>query len=140
MRSKGVLAATLLVAFLAIAGGSFWLGTYYEAQSRMSRMRQFGGMSPGQGQQRPGEPQRQFGTRQQGPAAITGKVDKVTTDTITITTRFGSQKITLTSKTTVNKATKGDSNDIKPGSQILVTGEGDPGEKIEAESIQILSP
>lgn len=140
MKSKGVMAAILAIAFLAVAGGSFWFGTYYEAQSRMSRMRQFAGMTPGQFQQRMGGQQGGTSARQQGPGFVTGKVDKVTTDTITITTRTGSQKITLTSKTAVTKATKGDFEDIKPGSQVMVRGEGNPGEKIEAESIQILSP
>jgi hypothetical protein len=139
VKSKGVKIAVLAIAFVVVAGGSFWLGTYYETQSRMSRMRQFAGMAPGQGQQRMGGQQGELGARQQGPGFVTGKVDKVTTDTITITTRSGSQKITLTSKTAVTKAAKGEIGDIKPGSQIMVRGEGDPGEKIEAESIQILS-
>lgn len=139
MKSKGVLVAILAVAFLAVAGGSFWLGTYYETQSLMSRMRQFGGRGTGQWQQMMGEQHGEPGARQQGPGFVTGKVDKVTPDTITITTRLGSQKISLTSKTAVTKAAKGDLKDIKPGSQIMVRGEGDPGEKIEAESVQILS-
>lgn len=97
-------------------------------------------MGQGQFQQRFGGAQGNSGARPQGPGFVTGKVDKVTTNTITITTRSGSQKITLTSKTSLTKATKGDIGDIKKGSQIMVRGEGDPGEKIEAESIQILSP
>lgn len=140
MKSKGVIVVILLIGFLAVAGGSFWLGTYYQAQSRISRMRQFSGMTPEQFRQRQGEQQRQPGTRQQGPALLTGKVDKVAPDTLTITSRFGSQKINLTPETNINKAIKGDFEDIKVGSQIIVSGEGDPREKIEAESIQILSP
>ena len=136
MKSKGLKAAVLVIAFLVVAGGSFWLGTYYETQTRM---RQFAGMGQGQFQQRFGDAQGNSGQRPQGPGFVTGKVDKVTADTITITTRTGSQKITLTAKTTVTKAGMGDIADIKEGSQIMVRGEGNPGEKFEAESIQLLS-
>jgi Flp pilus assembly protein TadG len=141
VKNKGTMIALLVVVFLATAGGSFWLGTYYETQNRMSRIRQFSnGMAPGQGQQRTAGQQGENGARRQGSMPITGKVDKVTSDTITITTRFGSQKINLTSKTAVNKAATGNFDDIKQGSQIFVTANGDSGEQIEAKSVQILSP
>lgn len=131
--------ALLVIAFLATAGGSFWLGTYYEAQNRVNRMRQFAGMSPEQRQQMAGGRQGNSGLRPQNNGLITGKVDKVTPDTITITTRFGSQKINLTSETVVDKPVKGDINDIKKGSQIFVKGERDKEDKVEAEVIQIIS-
>ena len=67
MKSKGALVAILIIAFIAVAGGSFWLGTYYEEQSRISQMRQFaasGGQSPPPGMgsgQHQGMPNRQAG-------------------------------------------------------------------------------
>lgn len=141
MKSKGTMIVLLVIAFLIIAGGSFWFGTYYETQNRTNRMRQFSnGMTPGQWPQRTGGQQGENGVRRQGSMPITGKVDKVTSDTITITTRFGSQKINLIPKTVVNKATTGNLDDIKQGSQIFVTANGDSGGQIEAKSIQILSP
>jgi hypothetical protein len=128
-----MLIAVLLIAFLAVAGRSFWLGTYYEAQSGINRMRQFyGGGNQGQLRGMPGG-------QQQGSMGVTGKVDEVTSDTITMTTRFGSQKITFSSKTAVNKPSPGSIDDIKQGTEILVQGERDSEGKIQAKTIQIIS-
>lgn len=142
MKSKGVLIAVLVVAFVAVAGGSFWLGAYYENQTRASRMRQFIG-SGNQGQlpgMPPGGDQAGMPNGQpRGQMGITGKVDRVEANTITITTRFGSQKITFSSDVGVNKPSSGSIDDVKKGAEILVEGERDSDGKIQAEKIQIIS-
>jgi len=139
VKSKGALVAILVVAFIVVAGGSFWLGIYYQEQGRMNQTRQFRsdqgsplGM-PGGNQQ--GMPDRQAG----GPMGITGKVDKVDSNNIIITTRMGSQKIEISSDVIVNKPSSGKIDDIKKGKEILVQGERDKDGKIEAESIYIIS-
>ncbi len=140
MKSKGALILILVVAFMLVAGGSFWLGTYYEEQSRISQMRQFatsGGQSPPPGMgggQHQGMPNRQAG----GPMGITGKVDKADSSNITITTRMGSQKIEITSDLKVNKPSSGSIDDIEKGTEIMVQGERNKDGKIEAESIYII--
>lgn len=132
MKSRGMLVAVLAIAFLVVAGGSFWLGTYYAAQSRINRMRQFTGMGAEQ-------PQRMMEREQQGPVSITGKVDKVASGTITMTTPRGSQKITFSSDVVVNKPSSGSIGDIEKGTEILIEGERDSEGKIQAKVIQIIS-
>lgn len=144
MKSKGILVAILVVAFLVVVGGSFWFGTYYVTQSRINQMRQLSGMSPEQRREAMGEimgGRQQQRPEQQRPISITGKVDKVTSDTITMTTHFGSQKIRFPSDVVVKKSGSGNLDDIKVGTEILVVeGERDNDGDIEAAEILVTSP
>jgi hypothetical protein len=140
VKSKGALAAILVVAFLAVAGGSFWLGTYYQEQSRTAQMRQFfGGGGQGRPPGTPGGNQQGMANRQQaGPMGINGRVDKVDSNSITITTRMGSQKIEVSSGVKVNKSSPGGIDDIEKGNEIFIQGERKSDGKIQAETIQII--
>lgn len=140
MKSKSMLATILVVAFVVVAGGSFWLGTYYQEQNRMNQMRQFAGGGQSQPPGMPGDNQQGMpGRNQQGSTGTTGKVDKVDSDSITITTRFGSQKIEISSDVTVNKPSSGNISDIEKGTEILAQGKRDSEDKIQAKVIQIIS-
>jgi len=70
---------------------------------------------------------------------ISGKVDKIDDDTITITARMGSQKIEISSDSKVNKSASGSIDDIKKGTEIYVQGERDDDGNFKAETIQIIS-
>ncbi len=157
MKSKGMSVLVLVVAFVVVAGGSFWLGTYYQQWSRTNQMRQFiaGG---GQGQP-PGMSDGQFpgtsGNNQQGTSGnnqqgmpggqpngemgISGKVDKVDSNIITITTPMGSQKIEVSSDAKVSKPASGSLDDIKKGVQIFVQGKRDSNGKMQVDALQIIS-
>lgn len=142
MKSKKMLVSVLVVAFLAVVGGSFWLGTYYQEQSRISQIRQFvagGGQGQSTGMQ--GDSQQGGPSGQpDGEMGITGKVDKIDSTNITITARMGSQKIEISPDVTVNKPSSGSIEDIKKGTEVLVQGERDSDGKIKAEKIQIVTP
>ncbi len=143
MKSKGMLAVILIVAFLAVAGGSFWLGMKYQEQSFINQMRQrFGNRVEGFQQRMPGMfggEQPGAGRNQVGQANIVGKVDKVSGDTITMTTRMGSIKIKIPANVVVKKAGLGSLDDIKAGAKVLVEGEHDKDGNIEAREIMIIS-
>ena len=133
---------------MVVAGGSFWGGTYYAEWNRRNQMQQFfqsggqgqpPGMSNGQapgmsGNNQQGGP----GGQLRGEMGITGKVDRVDGESITITTRMGSQKITLTSDAKVNKPSSGSLDDIKKGTEIFVQGKRDTDGEMEAKTIIII--
>lgn len=147
---KALIAVFVLV---AVALGSFELGVYYQRTQRARLFSQFGGggisggfgdrgqmQSGAGGQQRMnGMPQGGF-QNNRGSMYISGKVDVVRDDSITITTRFGSQKILLTSKTKVGKTMNASIKDIKAGSQIIIGGAGDPGKGLSAQNIYVVIP
>jgi len=141
MKSKTVLVSVLVTGFLAVAAGSFWLGTYYERQTAVNRMRQFaGGAQQGQPPgMSDGNQQDMPGGQPDGEMGISGKVDKIDNNTITITARMGSQKIEISSDLKVNKSASGSIDDIKKGAEIFVQGERDDDGTIKAETIQIIS-
>ena len=143
MKNKGMMITVVSIAFIAIAAGSFWAGTYYQNQKMINQFRQFSGMRPNQQtggmnpeQHQPG----MMGGGLQGLMGLTGKVDSITPDSITMTTRMGSQKIEITTDIKVNKSASGSISDIDQGMEILVQGERDEEGRIQAESIQIITP
>jgi|GEM_PF-6681253 len=140
MKSKAVLVSLLVLGFLAVGAGSFWLGTYYERQVVSNRMRQFAGGGQGQPPNvTDGDQPEMPGGQPAGEMGISGKVDKIDDDTITITARMGSQKIEISSDLEVNKSASGNIDDIKKGTEIFVQGERDDDGNIKAETIQIIS-
>lgn len=142
MVKKPLLWLVAIVAALLLVAGSFWAGTYYETQVRATRFRGFANMTPQQRQQamqQSGQPGVGSQAQRQGSAALTGKVDKVTDDTITITTPVGSLKVLLSSSTSVSKTTSAKSSDVAKGAEILVQGKRDEEGNIEASKIIIIT-
>lgn len=132
-----------IVAALLLVAGSFWAGTYYETQVRATRFRGFANMTPEQRQQamrQSGQPGVGSQAQRQGSAALTGKVDKVADNKITITTPVGSLKVLLSSSTSVSKATSAKLGDIAKGAEILVQGKRDEEGNIEASKVIVTTP
>jgi len=140
---KPLLWLVAIVAVLLLMGGSFWAGTYYETQTRATRFGGFANMTPEQRQQamqqfrQPGAGSQ---AQRQGSATLTGRVDKVTDDTITITTQVGSLKVLSSNSTLVSKTTSAKLGDVAKGAEILVQGKRDKDGNIEASKVIIISP
>ena len=141
---KPLLWLVAIVAVLLLMGGSFWAGTYYETQTRATRFGGFANMTPEQRQQAMQQSGRMpgFGSQaqRQGSATLTGRVDKVTDDTITITTQVGSLKVLSSNSTLVSKTTSAKLGDVAKGAEILVQGKRDKDGNIEASKVIIISP
>jgi|Deesub1362A_J573_1020465.scaffolds.fasta_scaffold02776_8 hypothetical protein len=142
LENKGMWAIIMVVLLLVVGSASFWLGMKYQQQRFINQVRQrFGSALPGQGifgqgaQNAQGVPQ--GGGR--GSPILTAKVDKVNEDVITITTRFGSQKISLSSEVEVQKPASATFSDLKVGSQVIVVGERDDKGNFKASKIIVTS-
>lgn len=139
MKNKGIIFVFLIVAFIVVSGGSFWLGMKYQEQRFQSMRAGFRSMFPGQGGQTEtpaGIPQG-LGRDEQGPVTLMGKVDKVDSESITMTTRFGSQKVSLTSKVAVMKPDPISLDELKVGAEVIIQGERDNQGNVEAKEILI---
>jgi hypothetical protein len=75
-----------------------------------------------------------------GARSTMGRVTAVNGQTVTIETRQGSQKIQLTSGSTVNKLTTGSSGDIQEGSTIVASGTRKDDGSFDATSVSQVPP
>lgn len=128
----------LTLAFLIVAGGSFWLGLKYQQQKFTALRAQFGQgpMRMKQGFRASEAPEGETPNRT-GEMIISGKVDNVEEGVITMTTRFGSQKIELSSGVNIEKLQKGSLTDISEGVEILARGERKDDNTLEAREILV---
>jgi hypothetical protein len=159
----------VVIAFVVVAAGSFWGGTYYQSfQIRQSfANRQFGGggfggpqgqpsgFGGGQGQPAggggpgggagfgnggPGGPGNGVpgGGAGRGPGGtrtLSGRLDQVSGGKLTLTTAFGSVKVTLDKAAKVKLAKAATSTDLKVGSQVIIQGSTGADGQMTAKSV-----
>lgn len=127
----------LTLVLLVTAGGSFWLGMKYQ-QLLLARRPGFGGGPIGNTQV--GQPPVIFAQgvpARADQAMVSGRVDKVEEGVITLTTRFGSQKISYSSGVKVEKTQAADLSEVEEGTEILVQGERKGENVFEAKEILV---
>ena len=136
-----------VIAGLVISAASFWAGNYYQGWQMRSRfsfgtprggagggMTGPGGMM-GRGGQMPFSGNRGRGGGPAGERVITGRLDKFSDDQLTLTTRFGSVKVSVDSKTSVKWARAAKAADLKSGAQVIIEGGLDESGKLTAKSV-----
>lgn len=120
----------LAIAAVVIAAVAFWGGTYYQNQQATNRAAafrsQFGGGGQGGNPGQNGQP---------ASAVLNGKIDKIDNNEITMTTRAGSQKVTVDSKTKVNITTQSTLDMIKAGDTVFISGVRQSDNSINATSV-----
>lgn len=129
----------VIIALLAVGGGSFYGGMLY-GKSSVKSASQFN--MPGGG-----AAARMGGTLGGGAARVrvgggggftTGDVVSKTANGFTVKTRDGSSKIVIVaSSTTVGKMTEGSMNDVTEGSGVVVAGTSNSDGSITASTVQI---
>lgn len=77
--------------------------------------------------------------RQEGPVVVVGKIDKVNSDVIIMSTRFGLLEVTYSADTPVSGVSPGGASTIERGLTILVEGEVTGKNIIQAKTIRIIS-
>lgn len=141
MKKKGLLATIGVISLLVVGGVFFWLGMKYQQQNFQNQMgKRFSNAPLDQVSEMSGGKQPGMGRDQAGPANIVGKVDKVDADTVTITTRLGSMKVTFSDDVVVKKPGSGNLADIKAGTEVFIKGERDDDGNIQTSEILITSP
>lgn len=137
-----IVGAILLVA--AIAAGSFYGGMAYQTnqvnqvRANFFNSRGLGdnGQLPGNGSNLPsgGQNQSFFG----GGGTI-GQVKSVEGNVMTVSTARNVTTVNLSDSTQIEKPTTGSVADLKPGVQVMITGERDSNGEITASQITIMN-
>ncbi|MDP1809494.1 MAG: DUF5666 domain-containing protein [Actinomycetota bacterium] len=133
---------TMIAAFVVIAAAAFWGGTYYQRQQSFGD-RQFGMMGgSGQGQRfggsgagAPGLGNRGPGNGPRGSRTLSGRLDRVDGNKLTLTTMVGSVKVTLDKAAKVKLAKAAASTDLKVGSQVIIQGSMGQDGQMTAKSV-----
>ena len=122
----------LIVALLAVGAGSFYGGTVYAAQQAASTRAAFfngrGGAAAGGGAGAAGG----FG------GGVSGTVQSVSGDTLTVGTAQGVTTVTLSGSTTILKSQTGSAGDLQVGQQVTVRGARDSSGTVAATTIQVV--
>jgi hypothetical protein len=125
----------LIVALLAVGAGSFYGGTVYAAQQAASTRAAFfngrGGAPGGAGATGAGAAGG-FG------GGVSGTVQSVSGDTLTVGTAQGVTTVTLSGSTTILKSQTGTAGDLQVGQQVTVRGARDSSGNVAATSIQVV--
>jgi hypothetical protein len=132
---KQKLAASIVVALLAVAGTSFYGGMTYAKGKPVAGMRG-AGMQAGQGFTR------SQGGSQQGMRDVTGGTmgEVIAKDEKSITVKLsdgGSRIVFYTDKTPVTKSAGASITDVAVGEQVQVTGSANPDGSVSAQSIRL---
>ncbi len=143
--NKNVILALSLGAALVLSAASFWAGSYYQ-RTRFFAARQFGFPGGGQGRRfnfpgggRPGMRMPDGGSRAgggpRGERVMTGRLDKIDEDKLTLPTQFGSVKITLAKGAKIKSAKKAALDDLKVGHQLIIQSTMDSAGAMTAKSV-----
>ena len=151
--------AIIVVVVLVVGAAAFWGGGYYREQKIRANPRLlFGQAGPGgQGgpggfggrQGRPGGPGGGFrgggqdhdqggsggGGFRGGAPVLSGTLDEVTDDELTLTTNFGSVTVKIDDKTKFKQAEEADSKDLKEKEEVLIEGERDDDGNLTAKVV-----
>lgn len=135
----------IVVVILVVGAVSFWGGTYYQRQSfgvnrrgfnGQGGQRGFGGGNPGgggfggqRGAGNNGDAQRR------GTPIISGRLDKITDDELTLTTQRGTVKVATDGKAVVKNAEKVDAKDLETKKDVLIEVEIDEDGEMTAKTI-----
>ncbi|HEB12344.1 MAG TPA: hypothetical protein ENI11_01545 [Actinobacteria bacterium] len=136
----------IVVVVVVVAAVSFWGGTYYQRQQFGAGRRSFigqGGPGGGFGGGNPGG--RHFGGsgsarnapngQQRGTPIISGRLDKITDDELTLTTQRGTLKVATDDKVIVKHAEKVDDKDLETKKDVLIEVEFDDDGEMTAKTI-----
>ena len=143
--------AIIVVVVLVVGAAAFWGGGYYREQKIRANPR----LLFGQGDQ--GGPGGGFGGRQGGPGGsfgggqsrgqggpggfrggapvLSGTLDEVTDDELTLTTNFGSVTVKIGDKTKFKQAEETDSKDLKEKEEVIIEGERDDDGNLTAKAV-----
>ena len=146
--------AIIVVVVLVVGAAAFWGGGYYQEQKIRANPRLLfsqGGMGGpggafGGSQGRPGGPGGGFrGSGQGGPGGaggfrggapvLSGTLDQVTDDELTLTTDFGSVTVKIDGDTKFKQAEKADAKDLKEKEEVLIEGERDDDGNLIAKAV-----
>lgn len=152
MKSTTIIIAAAVAVIVGVA--AFMGGTYYqrqqfvtggpfgmvrggnmtpEMQSQMQRWRSQGGGSGG-GMGRQDVPGGGFGGMH-GDRIMSGRLDKKDGNKLTLTTRFGSMKVTVDSATKIKKTESVKATDLKIGKELIIQGVMDEDGQLTAKSV-----
>ena len=124
----------LVIAFVVVAGGSFYGGMRY-ASSKSIKLRSAGGQMMGQGLRVGGGA---MGARNGGLNATNGEITSKDEKSFTVKLSDGSSKIVLFSaSTTVGEMTQGSMDSLTPGKTVMVMGKTGTDGSITATMVQI---
>ena len=123
----------IIVAFIIVAGGTFYGGMRFQEYRTKS---QFGKMAGNMG--RPGSGQRSGAPNVKGGSITDGEIISKDDKSITVKTQDGSTKIIyFTDSTIVAKQAEGSSSDLTSGVKVMVNGKANSDGSIAASNIQI---
>lgn len=135
----------IVVVVLAVGAVSFWGGAYYQRQSFGANRRGFigqGGPSGGfrggnssDGHFGPGGARNAPNGQQRGTPIISGRLDKITDDELTLTTQRGTLKVATDGKAVVKQAEKADAKDLVTKEDVLIEVEFDDDGEMTAKTI-----
>ncbi len=136
---KIVVVIGVLLAIVAVGGGSFWAGMKMGENRVMQDPARFFQQFRGQGGQFPG----MVGTPQPGREAapfgggIMGAIKAVEGDTLVVTTEEGEIRVQTTETTLIEKSMAVEVGDLEVGEQVVVSGSRNDDGSVTARSIRV---
>lgn len=139
-----------IVVILAVAGASFWGGIYFEQQRRIAQRQaimngtadpsdmpqgKIPGMGGGMGRTGNDQQSQDGQGAQRRTPTMTGRLDKITDDELTLTTNFGSVKIEIGDDTEYKSTEKADFEDLKVKKDIIIEAEPDDDGNMVAKTV-----
>ncbi len=134
----------IIIVVLVVGAVSFWGGTYYQRQSFGANRRGFigqggprgfGGGNPGGGFGGQRGAGNNGDTQRRGTPIISGRLDKIGDDELTLTTQRGTVKVTIDGKAVVKNAEKVDAKDLETKKDVLIEVEIDEDGEMTAKTI-----
>ncbi len=134
----------IIVVVLVVGAVSFWGGTYYQRQSFGANRRGFigqggprgfGGGNPGGGFGGQRGAGNNGDTQRRGTPIISGRLDKIGDDELTLTTQRGTVKVAIDGKAVVKNAEKVDAKDLETKKDVLIEVEIDEDGEMTAKTI-----
>lgn len=144
----------IAIVVVVVGAASFWGGGYYQEQKIRANPRLLfgqggpgGGLGGGQsGQGRFGgmrgggtgggfQPQGGPDGQHRGAPILSGRLDKIEDDELTMTTRFGSVKIKLDADTEFSRAAKSDAQELEEKEDVFIETEADDEGNLTAKSV-----
>ena len=134
----------IIIVVLVVGAVSFWGGTYYQRQSFGANRRGFIGQG-GQHGFGGGNPGGGFGgqrgagnngdTQRRGTPIMSGRLDKIGDDELTLTKQRGTVKVAIDGKAVVKNAEKVDAKDLETKKDVLIEVEIDEDGEMTAKTI-----
>ena len=135
----------IVVVVLVVGAASFWGGAFYQRQSFGANRRGFIGQGGNPGGFRGGPGDGHFGGprsarnapngQQRGTPIISGRLDKISDDELTLTTQRGTAKVTIDGKAVIKQAEKADVKDLETKKDVLIEVEFDDNGEMTAKTI-----